>query len=79
VPNQDQAINYVDSDKHVATLGGGFDVWSLRLDAATFFQYLIPKTVTKVTPPAGTTYVGSPGYKIGGWVAGAVVTMSSEL
>jgi len=83
VPNQDGAINYVDNDKHVAQVGAGWntkhflgvDFEMLHIDTAAFFQYIMPKDVVK----AKSTYIGAPGYHIGGWVFGATVTLTTEI
>lgn len=63
--------NYIEPDRWIGGLGYAFSskIFGLLDEAINFeshFQahYLIPKTVTKTD----STSLGSPGYKVGGWV-----------
>jgi long-subunit fatty acid transport protein len=81
VPDQSGELNMLDSDKHEIYLGWGWswNKWfldgALKLDLVVFYDYLVPKTVTKVL----TTNLGAPGYQIGGSMYGYGATLTREL
>jgi long-subunit fatty acid transport protein len=82
-PDMSGDLNFLDSDRHTLHAGLGknwdkpFDFLDgqIKVDLAAFAQYLVPKDITK----SNSNSVGYPGYKVGGWVYGYGVTLTSEL
>ncbi|MDZ4678075.1 MAG: outer membrane protein transport protein [Oligoflexia bacterium] len=80
VPDQSGENNALDTDKHQGFLGAGksFDVGfldnPLQLDLCGFAHYLVPKDVRKTV----STFIGAPGYKIGGMIYGYALTATAE-
>lgn len=80
VPDQSGQTNIVDSDKHEFSAGYGWkwDHWlmdgKLNVDICAFYDYLVPKTVTKTN----SAFIGAPGYSIGGSIFGYGATATRE-
>lgn len=81
VPHQTGDTNYLDSDRHVLSLGYGktltpeFVGGRLSLDAAAFVHLLRTKEIVKVSSDS----IGAPGYTIGGTVYGYALTATLEI